>query len=339
MQTGYRRIEWIEFLRVVSAIWVFTTHYVVEYRPDWVVLWNPGMPMVGITGKLAMAMFLIILGYLTALVRVSGWAMVPYLVKRYLRLCIPLLAVTSIAALTKVVLEGANAKEMADMVFRASFLLDMTELCTQAWCLRDFLIAIVLITVLGNNRVGIGLLALAGMTLYRYGQIWIAIAVLGAFLVHAERLLKALPAIAEKILFSVPARLVLLAASFAAIRRPEGYLTYMFDGFACAALFEVIAHSPRVQKWCSAGWWVGLGKVTYEFYLLHVLIFPFPNWLAQTLFGAILSVDAVTILSLLMNLFVSFAAACVLNRLLSAGVLMAPIRLTERWQTAWKRVA
>ncbi len=327
-----KRIEWIESLRVIAAIWVFVVHYIDYYHPEYFMYWNPGQLLCGLSGKLAMAMFLVVSGYLTASQKIRGLALIPYLIKRYLKLCIPLLVVTIVVALERIIAHGASVADMAQKVFSTSFLFEMTELCTQAWCLQDFLLAGVIIAVVSGTRFAPMLLLAAGLVLYKLHEVWIAIAVLGAFVYHVNRLFDRLPSSWNRVIFSPVTKAAVLIVSIVAIRRPERFLTYVIDGVACAAVFMVVLRSPHAQKFLSNSLLTKLGKMTFEFFLVHVFLFPLPTGVVEGLLGNVLPQGVRFFISMTLTAAVAFAAAYGLKKLLGIKALTWPFERLNQWK-------
>lgn len=329
-QTAGSRIQWIESIRTLAAFWVFVVHYIDVYNPAYFNAWNPGTVLEGLSGKLAMCMFLVLCGYFAAAREVKKRELPAYLVRRYLQMCIPMLLITFTVALYKIIFNGAPVGDMALEVLSSSFLMRYTELCTQAVCLKDFMLCIIIVGVLSGNRFTPALLVVAGLLAYRLRNIWVAIGILGAFVYHAQKLLLRLPAPVKRVIFSRAARAAVLIGAYIAIRRPEGFLTYAIDGIACAAVLLTALWSPLMQRLLSARPLVWLGSFSFEFFLSHIFLFRITHDLISLVFGTALSSTAIFWIAMPISAAVSVAGAYLMRRLLDTKPFRMPFALAGR---------
>lgn len=276
-----KRIRWMDSVRCLAMSWILFVHFVSVFTPNTNVrfpgIW--GLILFGISGKLAVACFCVLLGYFaSAPSRVS----VPiYLARRYLSFALQILVAELLyygmalllprglylSRYCPILYEGPQV--VLPGILRDTFLLKAQVLPTY-WCVDDFLYGSAAVFLLqklvGRQRRFVQLIACAALFggLLVLNQLWVAICLLG----YVLRLMEDVRLPDEPL---VLIGLVLFLPWL--IRRGECGTTYLLDGFACLAVLFVLSRLPWCQQVLSAQPLVRFGQHTFEVFLLHVPIY------------------------------------------------------------------
>lgn len=82
------RIGWIESLKLLASLLVFTTHFLAEFKGEWLVYWGKGQILYGVSGKLAVSFFFLMAGFFAMKANKDNtWK---YITKRYVRFVVPI---------------------------------------------------------------------------------------------------------------------------------------------------------------------------------------------------------------------------------------------------------
>lgn len=281
-----RRIAWMDGIRFFAMGWVLFVHFVSVFTPNTNVrfqgIW--GSLLFGITGKLAVACFCVLLGFFASNPSSHTRKTVPYCLRRWAFFAFQIFLIELLYWLAACLLPNNTYLDhcwpdasapfsfvfpilLSDSVFFSA------KIIPTYWCVDDFVIASIVIFCLSklvNSRpawlqllvctcaFGIALLV---------GRLWVAICLMGWFLRFWFD--APLPRAARH-----PIVLVALAAFLPwLIRRGECDLTYLLDGVACCIVFYIVHCSGWLQKILSLRPFVLLGSYTFELFLLHIPLY------------------------------------------------------------------
>lgn len=286
-----KRIGWMDGVRSLAMGWILIVHFISIFTTN-VHVRFPGVlgPILhGVTGKLAVACFCVLLGYFAS--KPSRESIVGYALRRYLFFALQILAVELCYYALALLLPddlylsvnapwlyGEPAQLIRDIV--ADAFLFRAKVLPTYWCVDDFVIGSVVVFAvcrwLNGQKliwriVACGSLFAAGVLL---GYLWAALCLLGWMLRLLEevRLPKRLtPVIAVALMALVPWL----------IHRGETELTYLLDGVACLILLWTFGRFPFLQR--LVGWkpLTTLGSYTFELFLLHIPIYNLLETLLQ----------------------------------------------------------
>lgn len=276
-----RRIQWMDSVRCLAMSWILFVHFISVFTPNTSVrfpgFW--GLLLFGISGKLAVACFCVLLGYFAS--APSRMSVPVYALRRYLFFALQILAAELLYyGMALLLPEGLYLSRYNPLLYespqivlpgilRDAFLLKAQVLPTY-WCVDDFLLGSVSVFLLhkliGRQKRTVQLLACAGLfgALLLLNQLWTAICVLG----YALRLVQDVRLSDEPL---VLIGLVLLLPWL--IRRGECSTTYLLDGFACIIVLFILSRLPWCQRLLSFRPMARFGQHTFELFLLHVPIY------------------------------------------------------------------
>lgn len=276
------RIEWMDSLKLLSAFLVLTVHFLILFAPSLTRFWSEGWTryvLYGVTGKFAVCMFFLLAGYFAMKAKRDG--MWKYIVKRYLRLVIPVfiievvmlivMSVFQAVDLGSVIVSDLNNKYLylgnmnLGMFLKDIFLLDGTVVETY-WANYQLFIGPIIVVVLNGINIEEKkkklLLICALVIFYFTGYIWYTLCVLGGILFY---ILQSDLNICEKWYVKI----VLLIAAYFLIRHPESNLSFLLKGFACVCLMLLITHDKYVKRLLECKILKALSPYSFEIYLLH----------------------------------------------------------------------
>ncbi len=271
-----QRIGWIESMRFLAFFLVFTVHYIAAFKPELFRYWEEGWTsylLMGLTGKFAVALFSVILGYFAAAkLSQEGGEYGAYVAQRYLQFVAPLFIVNFFMSL--------NSFIMMDLFgirqfFRDSFFFTY-EIVPTFWCMEPFFLAslvIGLIAVLtrGEHKKRPGWYAAALLVSLLIGETWIGICLMGAILYTVQSR-------GYGWLKNVPVKIVLAVCAYLLLHTPESTEpSYFRDGIACIRwgvawcfLLLVIFNTPMIQKPLDMKALKWLGSMAFALYLVHM---------------------------------------------------------------------
>lgn len=268
---GEDRLLWADGLRTWLALSVFFLHVCTEFSVKWGIL---DQILYGFTGKYAVAFFAIMLGFFAHRPGSTSSDLSVKILRRYIQFSLPLLFVTGTSAIIYVALKinGTDAFDAAIQVAKESFLFGTNVYCEQAWCIRDFFIASIIVYVLTNKQNRCMLFALLYTVLTLIGETWVAICLLGALIKEAYIFVENTKVIGRhKILFTV-IKILSLLFSFLIIRFEESDLTYLYNGISAAIVFWVLLNSSILKKVFSIIILTACSKYSFELFLVHLTV-------------------------------------------------------------------
>lgn len=331
MEKTKTRMPWVDSLRAIAAVWIFIVHYIDAYMPALFVYWEKGQPFCGITGKLGVAVFSVLLGYFAVSGNYKNRPLSSYVVKRYLQFSIPLFIVCIPMAALLWLTGSAEIGELFKALIGESifFVQDYPVLCPPAWCMGDFMLASVILAVLRGRKHSVPAIGAVCFLCLIFGYVWTAACLLGALVYYLNAALAAADEKLRRIVFSRPVKLILLVYFFILIRREESYLCYIIDALACAAMLLVFLNSPRLQRLLSFGPAAKLGGVSFEIFLLSDLVYIVIHAICERLLSGFMPTLPLFWLGMGLSAVAIVLCAFLLHRLLNTKIARLPYVLFD----------
>lgn len=302
-----KRENWIDACRFFAVSVIMVTHYLATFRPGALVLWER-MPtwllLGGLTGKLAVAFFFLVLGYFASAPHVfDPRGLIAYILRRYRQfaffvfvttLCyvVGCYAVTWLFHLAegevlRVISDGARYNLI--YLLRDSFLLECSYNDT-LWCMRQLFCASLVCWLLGclperfgtEAKLAAAAAVILCAALLGSRWVWLGTAALGFVL----RLAPASKRMTERL--SKPAvRWCLFAAAVVFIKAPiaeaeQPLLLYSMESIGVFLLLLVLFYTPWAKRLLASRPFPGLGRVSMGLFVVHT---PINSLLASSVFA------------------------------------------------------
>jgi peptidoglycan/LPS O-acetylase OafA/YrhL len=256
----------IDGLKFLCFFIIYTTHFISQFDTSLLALWTElpsSLFLRGITGKFAVAIFGILLGYLAYMQgQKRKRSILHYTVKRYIYFFIcAILVNTSFYALGR--LNFLTEQYSLADVLRASLLLD-SSVFPAFWCMQAFLVSSVISYMFGYYSMGLTGALMVVAFLLPIGKIWTGVCLLGMVIAILSRDENCQKLFGNKIL-----QWLLLVAAFIAIQREESQLTYLLDGIFGCVMLILITYNNGFKKLFSLRPVSSLGTTSMMLYLVH----------------------------------------------------------------------
>ena len=291
-----KRIKWVDSVRFLAIFLIMTTHYLASFFPSALSLWEPG-PFFwlfgGITGKLSVAVFCVLLGYYACTPKpfsVSGFGL--YTVRRYFQLAffaflatlffilggyaVTWLFHTPDEAVFRILSDGPRCNLI--YLLRDAFLLEDHYIDT-LWCMQDLMLASVVCRLFGylperirpgiRAALGCGLIALL-LAVNAAFFIWACVGLLGCLVRLAIEAARTRP----RLTAPVP-RFLLFVLSLILLKLPlsEGPLLYFLEGVIGFVWVFLIAFTDGAQRLLSRSPLPQLGKLSLGAFVCHTPVY------------------------------------------------------------------
>ncbi|MCI6227188.1 MAG: hypothetical protein PUD70_04165 [Firmicutes bacterium] len=252
----FRNTE-LDTIKLFAALLVYTTHFISHFQPEYFKYWitfPTKAVLCGITGKLGVAFFGVLLGYF-AYIGESKRSLIAYTLKRYgYFVFVGLFVNTLYCVWLKRPLFSAVPESLRIGA----------DLFPGYWCMQEFLFASIIACYIKRDNWSFEKKAFLILLLFLIGQVWVPICLLGTLL----------PELVESAYFkNKPFRLLLLIISFFSIQRPENTLTYILDGFFAVIVICIVENSEKAKKVLSNKVTASLGKRSMAIYVIHTLTY------------------------------------------------------------------
>ena len=282
------RLLWMDGIRCFAFLIVFTWHYFQSFFPQEIPVQGIGEFLIhGITGKAAVALFCVILGYFAA-DSTKKYTFSSYTVRRYLYFMTHML-VTNLLVVVGILFFTLWQPELNSIFVWSSLDLNLLwqwffrdvlffsyHLVPTFWCMADFFLASVIIFLVQKeyNRstysASLSIFAVLFVTLcLSMSGTWIAICLLGAVLWILNDL--DLPLLKKRRVL-----LLLTVVMFFLYRLPnysaERYSDYLLWGMSGFLFLVICFRVTIVKRILSIPFFAYLGKYSFELYLCHVII-------------------------------------------------------------------
>lgn len=262
------RIRYLDTLKLLAIFIVFATHFINRFNEEYFRLWHKAPTtwvLNGVTGKLGVAIFAVILGYFAYRSKESN--VTKYVIKRYIYFLLCALFINSIyAALGSAGIfdDTYTLKE----VLTVSFTLGAGIFRT-FWCIRPFFIASILSKLNGKAGAGPFAVLVEMLIMFRImGDVWVSICLMGNLVAIAMSNEKFM-SVFRHIWIRWP---VYLAVLFL-IKRPESWQTYLIDGICASLMILALSESRYIRKVLDWEPLAAQGKNTMAMYLVHVVVY------------------------------------------------------------------
>ena len=258
------RIKHFDSLRLIAIFVVYVTHFVDSFHPEYFSLWET-LPMSllleGISGKLGVALFGVLLGYFAYSSKENNSAY--YILKRYSFFVISALIINTLYALRALFFDN---KISAVKVLIESITLD-DDIFPTYWCIPVFFAASVLSYLNGKaNVTTIGIL-LEVAVFYKLGNVWLAICLMGNIVARYQKNPH------FDILKKRCCRIILWIILFFAIKRQESNNTYMIQGMCCMVIIILIMRGNVVRRILDNKYLSAMGRQGMAIYILHPICY------------------------------------------------------------------
>ena len=267
------RIVYLDTMRFLAALWVFTTHFINMYRPGVFRLWTV-MPfslfLNGLTGKLAVTLFCVVLGYLAyeSGQRNTNMNIFQYTITRYIYFFSfalflnTLYVVVTNAGLLSLVWQSMG---VGQVIYSSIFL--KGDIVGFFGILRPLFIASLLCFINGKYKLSYKEVLVQSIVMIFIGQTWVGIALLGNL---AEILLQneKVNAVLKKLWIQLP----LIIMVFVLIKRPENNTTHLIDELCMTVVVLIFANNRWVRAVLEHK---GLQKINQYYmgvYVCHVVV-------------------------------------------------------------------
>ncbi|MCR5576746.1 MAG: acyltransferase [Oscillospiraceae bacterium] len=339
-----KRVEWIDSCRFLAMLVIMVTHFLAMFSPDALQLWEqmPGRLILGgITGKLSVAVFFVLLGYFASKPKpFSLSAFGRYTLRRYIYFVFFALLATLLYLLggyavtwlfhtpdeSVFVILSDGPRYNLIYLLRDGFLLEDHYIDT-LWCMQSLFLASIVCRLFGYlpARLGPGLRALLAfaviallLLLNAAFFVWVCVGLLGCLLrlvSDSSRELRIKPLLP---------RLLLFLTGLVIIKLPldEGPLLYFLQGLVALTWTYLILCAESVQRFLSRAPLPRLGKLTMGLFVLHT---PVYSLLRSSLFPLMQKVlpDAATLpLCFCLGVSLTLVGAWLLHRAYDAFALL-----------------
>lgn len=242
-----KRIKYLDIIRWFCALWICFCHFLSEY--NWDIFWSMyeyplKIIFFGITGKLALSMIAVILGFLASRSRQKG--IIQYSIERYLQFFIMALITNLLIYILSSIGIISREEYTLSYVLSASFKIDHS-IYPLFWVMRRFLYGSIICFINGklfDKKYFPLVLAFEITSLFLYKQkIWIIICILGSVVNYLNQFTKI-----RELLKNKKVIIFVLIIIIIAIRRYESELTYLIDGICSFMLIMVISNNESLKK-------------------------------------------------------------------------------------------
>lgn len=265
-----KREEYFDTLRFFAALWIFTTHFIAFIDYD-LFMHFERMPLYlvfyGITGKLAVTVFCVILGYFSYIKGNSDkGSTLQYLIKRYIYFVVAGLIIHSIYAIAAYM--GVIGREISIYQVIRSSVLITNDIQSSFWSMRPFLIGSFFCYI--NGKYELGLTEIVGEALFfiYFGQIWVAICLFGDIIILLLKNKK------TRALFENPwIQTLIFILIFVFVKRPESTQTYLIDGICSTGLIMIVMNNRKLNAILSNKYFAKVNKNYMGIYLIHKLVY------------------------------------------------------------------
>ncbi len=265
------RLVYIDVIKFLAIMWVFGVHYIAIHNDNYFDFWREGVSawfLGGVTGKAAVAMFGVILGFFAY---TKGGSRK----KTILELSVNRYAYFFIAGgfinLLYIILENAgirdNIHDAYDLI-KETILLDDGIFPTY-WCIQAFFFASVISYINGQHGWSYIAVILEIIAFYYVGETWIAICLIGNLIALIMRDDKKLIYRA----FSNPfVQIIMLVFVFFIIKRPESRTTFMIDGICSLMIIMILCTSKPLGRALSIKPLAYVGRHSMGLYIMHPIV-------------------------------------------------------------------
>lgn len=298
-----QRKLYFDTIKLFAIFVIFTTHFLADFHDEYLDMWTTlptSILLRGVTGKFGVAIFSVILGYFAF--RSSERNIAKYTIKRYVYFVLCGLFINAVYAAEAYFTDG-DPITLSEVVHTSIILGD--SIYPTFWCIRPFMAGSFASRVnrfICDRSTAAGLLitVVEIAALIYYGQIWIAICIMGNLVPVLED-----SSFMQKILGHRIVRVAIYIFAFFAIKRSSSDVTFLIDGAVTVLVLLALSKSEYVIRPLNNKYLASAGKNTMAIYLIHVIVY-------MTV-GSMLINDADFTASFIMAYAVSWIAIVILS--------------------------
>lgn len=323
MDNNKGRKRYLDIIRWFCALWICFCHFLSTYNYDyfWSMYEYPlKIIFFGITGKFALSMIAVILGFLASKPRDKG--VIQYSIERYLQFFLSALTINLLIYGCSSIGIISREEYTLSYVLSASLKIDHS-IYSVFWVMRHFLYGSVISFInskLNEKKYFPFILMSEIIFLLCTQKYWILMCVLGSSINYLNRFSRITQIMKNKIV-----KIVMFGIVIIAIRRYESDLAYLIDGICSFILIMVISNNESIQKKIEVlkipdfflGSYLGLFLIhplVYEIYLQTANIRI--NLIVDTVLFLALSSIAAYIVNLVISILFEYTKT-IINRILN----------------------
>ncbi len=289
-ENGNGREMWIDSIRFLSISLVFLTHFIVVFYPEGARFWHEGFSrflLCGMSGKLAVSMFAVLLGYFAAASSFKEEFELPkYIIKRYIRfLVVVFTAILTIQVL--IVLFRFFRIENSPLIVKENFFVNKNTVSVRGfllevfcfgssvypllWCMDDFFYSSVIIAVLFSafrvKKISLIVLLCVIVGALACGWTWVGIGCMGGvvyYLNHTFKLKKEIIGLVFMGLFTV--------YKVMSLHMGENEVLFIGQGILCFVALLFLFQCERAKKALSCPFLARGGVISFYIYVSHVIV-------------------------------------------------------------------
>lgn len=264
------RMNYFDSLRLIAMIIIFVTHFIGDFHTAYFSLWREFPTVIllkGVSGKLAVALFGILLGYFAFLTKDKSFT--HYVIKRYAFFAISGFIINLLFAIAGNFSSAFTEYSFINVMEATIKLSD--KIFEPYWCMAPFFIASV-ISYLNNkaNISGLGI-ALEMFMFMLISNVWVSVCLMGNLVAKYQdhRFLNFLN---HKMV-----RIVLWCVIFILIKTPtfNVNIAYLLKGVCCSVMLLIIMRGHVVKKILNNSFMACIGKKGMGILILHTLLYSF----------------------------------------------------------------
>ncbi len=261
-----KRLRYFDTLRLIAIFVVYVTHFIAYFHSAYFSYWKTPPTsyfLEGVTGKLGVALFGVILGYFAYMSKDTNAT--HYTVKRYGFFVVSGLVINSLYAIAAQVFPDRKAVTLMQVISNTFSLGD--GIFATYWCIPVFFLASIISYLNGKANAPAFVIIIEIYILYKMNMVWLAVCLMGNLV--ARYSLNPHPDLFRFRLV----RIALWVVLFFGIKRKESAETYMIDGVCCAIMIMIIMRGSIVQKVLNCRILSKIGEQNMAIYILHPLIY------------------------------------------------------------------
>ena len=307
-----KRLLHFDVIKLLAILWVLLVHYITDYRPQLSRYWNEppcSWLLSGATGKLAVAVFAVILGYF-AYAQGREKNLLSLIVKRYISFFVMGLFINTI--LLFCVERAPIGVYYLKLLLRVTATIE-ADIFPAFWCMKSFLAGSIISYINGKYRLSFLPVFFMTVILALTKNTWIAICLMGNMLYLLTTLTEGDRRI-QRWIRDYRVQCIFLIIVFFAIKRPESETAYLIDG-VCAVLFLAVVDTNRhICSLFSNPTLAYLGKSSMGVYLMHTIVYDtVALWLGVSPDGSIWLFMAGLVLSVCIAVALSIVVVKCIN--------------------------
>lgn len=295
------REKWIDSVRFIAILVVFCTHFIAAFHAEASKFWHSGVTGVilcGITGKFAVAMFAVILGYFAAFTaEKKGFCLESYICKRYIRF---LAAISFTIIITELLVGTFSLADISNgvhlikdnffvsksvssilVILRECFLFG-DSIFPLFWCMNSFFYASVIIAIVFSvlkydcwetkvsfsEKLKIPAVLITVIIITSFsGYIWIGIGCMGGLVYWFN---KNVDCSGKAVLAGCAA--IFIIYKFIAWNYPENNMVYAIQGIVCSLIFCALWKCRKAKEFLNNKSLSKGGEFSFYIYTSHILI-------------------------------------------------------------------